>query len=68
MNAVAIPTIWQAIQDSERSDDLPFIDALERSLLPRPDRPDAADRVPITAATTIDPLPTVARFPDRIAG
>ncbi len=30
MNAVAIQYIWQAIQESERSDDLSFIDALTR--------------------------------------
>jgi hypothetical protein len=40
MNAAAIQTIWQAILDSERSDDLSFIDALKRSLMARPDRSD----------------------------
>ena len=44
MNAAAIQYIWQAIQDSERSDDLSFIDALKRSLMPRPDRADRSDR------------------------
>jgi hypothetical protein len=62
MNAAAIQTIWQAIRESERSDDLSFIDALKRSLMPR------ADRAPIAAAATTDPLPTAARFPDRIVG
>jgi hypothetical protein len=57
MNPVAIQYIWQAIQDSERSDDLSFIDALKRSLMPQPDRPGAVDRAPITAAT--EPLRTV---------
>jgi hypothetical protein len=57
MNAVAIQHIWQAIQDSERSDDLSFIDALKRSLMPQPDRAGATDRVPITTAAT-EPLRT----------
>jgi len=52
MNKVAIQYIWQAIQESEQSDDLPFIDALRRSLRPWPDRPGAADRAPITTAAT----------------
>jgi hypothetical protein len=30
MNATAIEYIWKAIQESERSDDLPFIDAMAR--------------------------------------
>jgi hypothetical protein len=58
MNPVAIQYIWQAIQDSERSDDLSFIDALKRSLMPQSDRPGAVDRTPIAAAT-IEPLRTV---------
>ena len=44
MNAAAIQSIWQAIQDSERSDDLSFIDTLKQSLMPRPDRIDRPDR------------------------
>jgi hypothetical protein len=36
MNPVAIQYIWQAIQDSERSDDLTFIDALRHSLRLQP--------------------------------
>jgi hypothetical protein len=51
MNPVAIQYIWQAIQDSERSDDLPFIDSLIRSLRPQLDRSGAANREPIMAAT-----------------
>ena len=49
MNAVAIQSIWQAIQESERSDDLSFIDALTRLTQPQPDRssaPGAANRAP----------------------
>ncbi len=38
MNPVAIQTIWQAIQESERSDDLSFIDALTRWMRRPPDR------------------------------
>jgi hypothetical protein len=57
MNPVAIQYIWQAIQDSKRSDDLPFINSLVRSFLPQPDRSGAADREPITAAA--EPLRTV---------
>ena len=63
MNAVAIEYIWQAIQESERSDDLPFIDALTRRIPPA--RSDvvshelimavAADPLPANS----DPLPTV---------
>ena len=51
MNAVAIQYIWQAIRESERSDDLSFIDTLKQSLMPRPDRPGVANRAPITTAT-----------------
>jgi hypothetical protein len=54
MNAVAIQYIWQAIQDSERSDDLSFIDTLKQSLMPRADRidrPSASNRAPMTMAT-----------------
>jgi hypothetical protein len=65
MNAAAIQTIWQAIRESERSDDLSFIDTLNRLSQPRPDRPGALDRAPITTAATEplwvehDTLPTV---------
>ena len=45
MNAVAIQHIWQAIQESERSDELQFMDdemlimtAATRVVQPRPDR------------------------------
>jgi len=54
MNAAAIQYIWQAIRESERSDDLSFIDTLKQSLMPRPDRPDrsgASNRAPMTTAT-----------------
>ena len=50
MNPVAIQAIWQAIQDSERSDDLPFIDTLNRLVQPRPDRSGATDQALITVA------------------
>ena len=52
MNAVAIQHIWQAIQESERSDDLPFIDALKRLTQPRSDRSGARGRESITPAAT----------------
>jgi hypothetical protein len=55
MNAAVNQYIWQAIQDSERSDDLSFIDALKRSSMPQPDRidrPGATNRAPITTAAT----------------
>jgi len=52
MNAVAIQYIWQAIQESERSDDLPFIDALKRLTQPRSDRSSAIGRTSITTAGT----------------
>jgi hypothetical protein len=55
MNPVAIQYIWQAIRESERSDDLPFLDALRRPLMPQPDRPGAANRVLITTAATEPP-------------
>jgi len=56
MNPNVIRYICQAIQDSERSDDLPFIDTQRRSLLPRLDRLGASHRTPLTAAT--EPLRT----------
>ena len=49
MNATAIEYIWQAIQESERSDELPFMDALTRLSQPHPDRPGAI-RASMTAA------------------
>jgi hypothetical protein len=52
MNAVAIQYIWQAIQESERSDDLPFIDALNRLSQQWPDRSGAIGRESFTPATT----------------
>ena len=52
MNAVAIQYIWQAIQESEQSDDLPFIDALNRSSQQRPDGSGAIGRESITAAAS----------------
>ena len=55
MNAVAIQYIWQAIQESERSDDLPFIDAMARKMLSA--RSDALSRESITAVVA-EPLPT----------
>jgi hypothetical protein len=65
MNAVAIQYIWQAIRESERSDDLSFIDALTRLTQARPDWLDAPSRASITATVTeprrtySDSLPTV---------
>jgi hypothetical protein len=53
MNPVAIQYIWQAIQKSERSDDLPFIDALVRRVPSA--RSEETDRVSITAVVA-DPL------------
>ena len=51
MNPAAIEYIWQAIQESERSDDLPFMDdemlimtAATRVVQPRPDRSGAVGR------------------------
>ena len=49
MNADAIQYIWQAILESERSDDLPFIDALNRL---SPPQSGAIGRESITAAVT----------------
>ena len=63
MTTAAIEYIWQAILESERSDDLAFIDALARRMPPA--RSDvishelimavAADPLPANS----DPLPTV---------
>ena len=44
MNPVAIQSIWQAIRESERSDDLSSIDALNRLTQPQPDRSSAPVR------------------------
>ena len=63
MTTAAIEYIWQAILESERSDDLPFIDAMARKMLSA--RSDALSRESITAVvadplpTNSDPLPTV---------
>jgi hypothetical protein len=57
MNAVAIQYIWQAIRESEQSDDLSFIDARNRSTRQRIDRFATLERTSFTAAP-IDPLPT----------
>jgi len=57
VNTVAIQYIWQAIQESERSDDLPFIDVRNHLTQQRLDRFAAPDRGSI-AAVTIDPLRT----------
>jgi hypothetical protein len=56
MNATAIQYIWQAIRESERSDDLSFIDTLDRLSQLQPDRPGALDRENITTAA--EPLRT----------
>ena len=55
MNATAIEYIWKAIQESERSDDLTFIDAMARKMPPA--RLDMPRRESITAAGA-DPLQT----------
>jgi hypothetical protein len=55
MTTAAIEYIWQATQESERSDDLPFIDAMARKMLSA--RSDALSREPVTAVAA-DPLPT----------
>ena len=61
MNAVAIQHIWQAIQESERSDELHFMDhemlimtAATRVVQPRPDQSGAVGREPI-AKVAISP-------------
>jgi len=61
MNAVAIQYIWQAIQESERSDELQFMDdemlimtAATRVVQLRPDQSGAVGREPI-AKVAISP-------------
>jgi hypothetical protein len=61
MNATAIEYIWQAIQESERSDELQFMDdevlittAVTRVVQPRPDQSGAVGREPI-AEVAISP-------------
>ena len=63
MNPAAIEYIWQAIQESERSDDLPFMDdemlittAATRVVQPRPDRSGAVGREPIAEVAISPPL------------
>ena len=63
MNAVAIQHIWQAIQESERSDELQFMDdemlimtAATRVAQPRPDQSGAAGREPIAEVAISPPL------------
>ena len=74
MNAVAIQYIWQAIQESERSDELQFMDdeflvktAATRVVQLRPDQSSAVGREPITGAaiTPNDSLQADSRFADR---
>lgn len=55
MTTAAIEYIWQAILESERSDDLAFLDALAGRMPPA--RSAAPDREPVTAIAA-DPLPT----------
>jgi hypothetical protein len=57
MNATAIEYIWQAIQESERSDELQFVadeflimTAATRVVQLRPDQSGAAGREPIAGA------------------
>ncbi len=59
MNPVAIQYIWQAIQESERSDELQFMDdemlitaAAHASPQPRLDQSSAVGREPIAEAVT----------------
>lgn len=59
MNAVAIQYIWQAILESERSDDLPFIDALKRLSQPQSDQ-SGAPRCASIATATLELRPTAA--------
>ena len=61
MNAAAIEYIWKAIQESERSDELQFLDhemlimtAATRVVQPRPDPSGAVGREPI-AKVAISP-------------
>jgi hypothetical protein len=67
MTTAAIDTIWKAIQESERSDDLAFIDALARKMLSA--RSDAPGRELITAVgadplrMSCDPLSTSTQAP-----
>lgn len=55
MNAAAIDYVWKAIQESERSDDLAFLDALARRMPPA--RSAAPGREPVTVIAAY-PLPT----------
>ncbi len=61
MNATAIEYIWQVIQESERSDELQFMDhemlimtAMTRVVQPRPNQSGAVGREPI-AEVAISP-------------
>ena len=61
MNATAIEYIWQVIQESERSDELQFMDhemlimtAVTRVVQPRPNQSGAVGREPI-AEVAISP-------------
>ena len=63
MNPAAIEYIWQAIQESERSDDLPFMDdemlimtAATRVVQPRPAWSGAVGREPIAEVAISSPL------------
>jgi hypothetical protein len=55
MTTAAIEYIWKAIQESERSDDLSFIDAMARKMLPA--RSDTLGRESTTEVVA-DPLQT----------
>jgi hypothetical protein len=63
MNAAAIDYVWKAIQESERSDKLQFMNAEARWMLPA--RSETPGRESITAVVAdplpmnSDPLPTV---------
>jgi hypothetical protein len=63
MNATAIEYIWQAILESERSDELQFLDremlimtAATRVVQPRPNQSGAVGREPIAEVAISPPL------------
>jgi hypothetical protein len=63
MNTVAIDRIWQAILESERSDDIQFMDdevliKTARLARPRLDQPDAMATDPTTTAAPVVQTPT----------
>jgi hypothetical protein len=63
MTTAAIEYIWQAIQESERSDDLPFIDAMARRMPSARSNTPGRESIMAVGAdplqTNSDPLPAV---------